>query len=152
MSRTRRQRKRLFWMAVLVAVVVVITFAGLSSDDIPEGIITTNYGPARTSWTYKGEEVTKEQWEVLRGIGLKRVSKFIEAGIIQRINEAKRQLFINDPVWYAMSVDRQEHVARVVVGYLDVVNENNPGTVGVFSFRTGGSIAGINGGTYTVYR
>ena len=142
-------------LAVIFALAIVaMLYAGISSEGPPDGIVTTNYGPPkkRTSWTYQGVEVTEEEWELQRTLGLKRVSKFIEAGIIQRINEANRQLFINDPVWHAMSVSRQEQVARVVVGYLDVVNENDPGTVTVFSFRTGGAIADIKGGGFTVYR
>ncbi len=150
----RRRRRRRILAAILVLAIVGILYAGLSAEDAPDGIITTNYGAPkkRTSWIYQGVEVTQEEWEFQRSMGLKRVSKYIEAGIIQRINEAHRQLFINDPVWFAMGIGRQEHVVRVVVGYLDVVNENNPGTVTVFSFRTGGAIADLKAGTFTAFR
>ena len=143
---------------LILGVIFVGVLGGLyAAEERPRGTIVTKYGSPNKKWTSDRPprgmpELTQEEWEVKRNLSLKRVSKFIAAGIIQRINEAKRQLFVNDPVWHSMSRDRQEHVSRTVLEYLDVVNGNNPGTMGIFSFRSGQVVAAIKGGAFIIHQ
>lgn len=68
------------------------------------------------------------------------VSKLIAEGIIRRINEPKRQLFINDTIWNLISYERKQRTVRVVGEYLDWVNDTQSGRVNVLSFKTGQSL------------
>lgn len=73
-----------------------------------------------------------------------KVQKLIQAGIIKRINEPERKLFVNDPIWKVTTAERREYTIRVVAEYLDWVNGNATGKVDVRSFRTGGRLGGMN--------
>ena len=144
-------------VVLILGMIFVGVLGGLyAADDRPSGTIVTTYGSPNSKRIVERPprglpELSEEEWEVKRSLSLKRVSKFIAGGIIQRINEAKRQLFVNDAIWHTMSRDRQEHVARTVLEYLDVVNGNSPGTMGVFSFRTGQVLGAIKGGAFVIY-
>ena len=158
MEKERTQARRGALMLIFVILIVVITVGGIIViGETPAGTTITHFGnpgaqTPSSSYSMGTSEYVEEEWQAIRSARLQRVSKFIKEGIVQRINESSRQLFVNDAIWFSMSQDRQENVARVVAEYLDVVNENNPGTVAVFSFRSGRLVSEVKeGGVYAVY-
>ena len=136
-----------------VGIIIASVLVGIySTGQDPTGTIDTIFSVPNKARSYAGggnffageEEVDMVEFEYKRMRALERVSKITEEGGIQRMNEPKRELYINDPVWTAMNRDRHEHVARVVADYLDVVNNDPTGMVTVHSFRNGQRVAEIN--------
>ena len=162
MSRKRSRPTLKSLVLIGVGVFIASALVGIfSTGQSPEGIIDTFYDAppdpayyARQKAYLPGEEeMDMVEWEYKRMRTLERVSKITEEGVIHRINEPRRQLFINDPVWIVMPEDRQEHVARVVADYLDVVNNEPTGMVTVHSYRDGQRLAAINrGGTFSMFK
>ena len=136
-----------------IGIVVASVLIGIfSTGQGPVGTIDTIFSSPPKLRPHKSnkdsrtgeEEIDMVEWEYKRMRTLERVTKITEEGVIHRINEPKRRLYINDPVWMLMQSDRHEHVARVVAEYLDVVNNDFTGMVTVHSFRNGQRIAEIN--------
>ncbi len=144
-----------------IGVIIASVLVGIySTGEGPAGTIDTIFSTPKKARSYAGggnffageEEIDMVEFEYKRMRALERVSKITEEGVIQRINEPKRKLYINDPVWAAMKRDRHEHVARVVADYLDVVNNDPTGMVTVHSFRNGQLVAHINSvGTFSTF-
>ena len=141
-------------MAAFSAVIVVSAIAGFYSagGSVAGTIETVKYGHKSTV-SSSPEEVTQQIREANITRSFEKVLKLIQEGVIQRLDEARRRLYINDPVWQAMSNSRREQVARVVAEYLDWVRDHHTGRVYVLSFRNGQVIAEINRShTFLVYR
>lgn len=80
-----------------------------------------------------------------RGHGsYQKVMKLIQEGVIKRIDEPNRLLYVNDPVWKLTTHERRDYTIRVVAEYLDWVSDDATGKLDVRSFRNGKQIARLN--------
>ena len=61
----------------------------------------------------------------------------LNPGLISRLYEEKRLLYVNDPVWNATSRERRAFTIRAIVEYLDWIHGTSSGMVDVRSFRNG---------------
>ena len=61
----------------------------------------------------------------------------LNPGLISRLYEEKRLLYVNDPVWRATSSERRAFTIRAIVEYLDWIHGTSSGMVDVRSFRNG---------------
>ncbi len=61
----------------------------------------------------------------------------LNPGLISRLYEEKRLLYVNDPVWRATSRERRAFTIRAIVEYLDWIHGTSSGMVDVRSFRNG---------------
>ena len=150
-KRSRVSPKSLVMLGIGIVIASVLVGIYSTGQD-PTGTIDTIFSLPKKARSYAGggnfsageEEIDMVEFEYKRMRALERVSKITEEGVIQRINEPQRKLYINDPVWTVMQKDRHEHVARVVADYLAVVNNDPTGMVTVHSFRNGQRVAEIN--------
>jgi len=58
-------------------------------------------------------------------------------GLISRLYEEKRLLYVNDPVWKVTSNERRAFTVRAIAEYLDWIHGTSTGMVEVRSFRSG---------------
>ena len=63
--------------------------------------------------------------------------KKLNPGLISRLYEEKRLLYVNDPVWKVTSRERRAFTIRAIVEYLDWIHGTSTGMVDVRSFRNG---------------
>ena len=61
----------------------------------------------------------------------------LNPGLIMRLYEEKRLLYVNDALWKVISSKRRAFTISAVVEYLDWVDGTSTGTVDVRSFRNG---------------
>ena len=151
---TKIYENRWFWVAAFAMVILVSAIAGFySAGGNVEGTIeTVKYGHKATV-SSSPEQVAKKIREINIARSFERVLKLIQEGVIQRLDEPTRRLYVNDPVWEVMGAGRREHVARVVAEYLDWVHGSHTGDVYVHSFRNGGLVAAISKSrTFVAYR
>ena len=136
-----------FWAAMSVLVVFSV-FAGFSSGRSAEAsteapTLSTATAPAPLSLrATEGmlAQLTPEQLVQYQECA-RNVSKLIQEGLVQRIDEENRRLYVNDPVWRISTTERKTHVARVVTEYLDWVTTVHPGKLDIRSFRNGKRLA-----------
>lgn len=147
---TRIYENRWFWVVAFALVILVSAVAGfMSAGGSVEGTIETVAQAAKTNRPILNAPTTREQIRKINAArSFERVLKLIQEGVIQRLHEPTRRLYINDPVWEAMGAGEKEQVARVVAEYLDWVHDKHTGQVTVHSFRNGGRVAFTQGGTF----
>ncbi len=63
--------------------------------------------------------------------------KKLNPGLISRLYEEKRLLYVNDPVWKVTSSKRKAFTIRAIAEYLDWIHGTSSGMVDVRSFRNG---------------
>ena len=124
-----------FW-AVLAVCLLLLSLAGgalansghFSDDHLadPDASIHAEQGH---------RSAARSTWE--RTQHLSKVRRFLKKGVIARIHEPSRSLYVNDPVWNVFSDDQKEQTVRVVAEYLDWVHEAETGMLDVRSHRTG---------------
>ncbi len=61
----------------------------------------------------------------------------LNPGLIMRLYEEKRLLYVNDAVWKVTTSERRAFTIRAVVEYLDWIQGTSTGMVDVRSFRNG---------------
>ncbi len=61
----------------------------------------------------------------------------LNPGLISRLYEEKRLLYVNDPVWKVTTGERRAFTVRAIAEYLDWIHGTSTGTVDVRSFRNG---------------
>ncbi len=61
--------------------------------------------------------------------------KKLNPGLISRLYEEKRLLYVNDPVWKVTSSERRAFTVRAIAEYLDWIHGTSTGMVEVRSFR-----------------
>ena len=133
--------QRWFW-AVLIALMALSVYSGSYSSsanvavnvkDPTQGIET----PHRRSDLPQADE---PPMEIDQGQGASQrfaaITK-LTPGLIMRLYEKKRLLYVNDAVWEVTSSKRRAFTVRAVVEYLDWVQGTSTGTVDVLSFRNG---------------
>ena len=151
---TKIYENRWFWVVAFALVILVSAVAGfMSAGGSVEGTIETVTHAAKTNRPILNAPSTREQIRranVARSF--ERVLKLIQDGVIQRLHEPSRRLYINDPVWEVMSRGEKAHVAEVVAEYLDWVHDDHTGRVTVHSFRNGSRVAFTQGGIFYVNR
>ena len=150
----RIYENRWFWVVAFAAVILVSAIAGFySAGGNVEGTIETVKYANKATVSSKPEQVAKRIREINIARSFERVLKLIQEGVIQRLDEPTRRLYVNDPVWEVMGQGRKEHVARVVAEYLDWVHNSHTGHVYVHSFRNGGLVAAVSKSrTFVAYR
>ena len=126
-----------FW-AVLIAFMALSVYSGsYSSSANAEDATQVVEIPHRRSDLPQANEVPVE---IDRGQG--RTQRFaaitkLNPGLIMRLYEEKRLLYVNDALWKVISSKRRAYTIRAVVEYLDWVHGTSSGTVDVRSFRNG---------------
>ena len=144
-----------FWVAAFTAVILISAIAGFYSagGSVQGTIETVKHARKANNIANVGKRNYAEQARqhaIAQTFG--EVLKLIQAGVIQRLDEARRQLYVNDPVWEVMSRDRKERVVRIVAEYLDWINDDHTGMVTAHSFRDGTVVARVNSvGTFTIF-
>ena len=124
-----------FW-AVLIAFMALSVYSGSSSANVEDAtqVIET---PNRWSDLPQADEipVTIDRDQVAR----QRFAAIMKLnpGLIMRLYEEKRLLYVNDALWEVTSSKRRAFTIRAVVEYLDWVHGTSTGTVDVRSFRNG---------------
>ena len=148
-----------FWVAAFGAVVLFSAIGGFySAGGNVQATIETVQQARKTSTQSSsiGDDPINIAEQVRSaGIGrsLNAVQKLMQEGVIQRLNEPGRNLYVNDALWELMTPSRKERIARVVAEYLDWVNDSHTRQVSIFSFRNGGRIAEIGkGGAFRLLR
>ena len=61
----------------------------------------------------------------------------LNPGLISRLYEEKRLLYVNDPVWKVTTSERRAFTVRAIAEYLDWIHGTSSGMVDVRSFRNG---------------
>ncbi len=61
----------------------------------------------------------------------------LNPGLIMRIYEKKRLLYVNEPVWKVTTSERRAFTIRAIGEYLDWIHGTSSGMVDVRSFRNG---------------
>ncbi len=128
-------RQQWFW-AVLIAFMAISVYSGSSSANVEDAtqVIET---PNRWSDLPQADEipVTIDRDQVAR----QRFAAIMKLnpGLIMRLYEEKRLLYVNDALWKVISSKRRAFTIRAVVEYLDWVDGTSTGTVDVRSFRNG---------------
>ena len=144
-NQTRIYENRWFWVVAFSAVILISAIAGFySAGGSVEGTVEAVKYRHNATVSSTPEAVAKKVREMNIARSFERVLKLIQEGVIQRLDEPTRRLYINDPMWELMGIGRREQVARVVAEYLDWVHDRHTGQVYVHSFRNGALVAGIN--------
>ena len=153
-NQTRIYENKWFWVAAFAAVIIFSGIAGFySAGGSVEGTVEAVKYRHNATVSSTPEAVAKKVREMNIARSFERVLKLIQDGVIQRLDEPTRRLYINDPVWEVMSTGQKENVARVVAEYLDWVHDRHTGQVYVHSFRNGTLVAGVNKGrSFVAYR
>ena len=151
---TRIYENRWFWVVAFAIVILISAISGFYSagGSVESTIEAVKYGNKSTV-SSSPDALAKKVREFNIAQSFEKVLKLIQEGVIQRLDEPTRRLYINDPVWELMGAGRKEYIARVVAEYLDWVHDNHTGQVYVLSFRNGGMVAAIGKSqTFAVYR
>ncbi len=124
-----------FW-AVLIAFMALSVYSGSSSAYVEDATQVVEI-PHRSSDLPQANEIPVE---IDRGQG--RSQRFaaitkLNPGLIMRLYEEKRLLYVNDAVWKVISSKRRAYTIRAVVEYLDWIQGTSSGMVDVRSFRNG---------------
>jgi len=149
-KKTAIYEERWFWLLILGLIVISI-YGGMRSgtvhsesikEDEMEAIL-----PNRTNTESSDEALNDVHWEDTGGAGgysasVAQVTKLLQSGVIKRINENTRQLYVNDVVWKLYTYEQKDEVITIVLTYLDWVNPNQKGKIDVRSFRNGKRLAG----------
>lgn len=136
-------------MVILISAVAGFYSAGGSVDGTIDAVKYRN----KTTVSSDPVALAKKVREVNIARSFQKVLKLIQEGVIQRLDEPSRRLYVNDPVWEVMDAGRKQYVAQVVAEYLDWVHDNHTGQVYVMSFRHGGLVASIGrSNSFTLYR
>ncbi len=148
-----------FWVAAFSAVILFSAIGGFYSagGSVEATIETVQQARRTTTQTSSIGDDPINIAEQVRSAGVSRslsaVQKLMQEGIIQRLNEPGRNLYVNDALWELMTPSRKERIARVVAEYLDWVNDSHTREVNIFSFRNGVRIAEIGkGGAFRTFR
>lgn len=151
---TRIYENRWFWVVAFAIVILASAISGFYSagGSVDSTVEAVKFGNKSTV-SSNPEAIAKKVREVNMARSFEKVLKLIQEGVIQRLDESTRRLYINDPVWEVTGDGRKEYIARVVAEYLDWVHDSHTGQVYVLSFRNAGLVAAIGkSGTFSLYR
>ena len=136
-KRTPVHHQRWFW-AVLTVFVALSLYTGIRSSSANVGYATqivetphrwsdltqANASPMETD---RAHEASHRFAAIMK----------LNPGLISRLYEEKRLLYVNDPIWKVTSSERRAFTVRVIAEYLDWIHGTSTGMVDVRSFRNG---------------
>lgn len=151
-KKTAIYQERWFWL-LIVGLIVISIYGGMrsgtaESDSLNQDDVGTIQPSRVNTGSSSGEGLNDLYWEDNSGgdggysASVARITKLLQSGVIKRINENTRRLYVNDVVWRLYNQDQKSEVITIVVEYLDWVNPNQKGKIDVRSFRNGRRLAG----------
>ncbi len=126
-----------FW-AALVALMALSLYSGSRSSSDPvvyaPQIVETRQ---RSSDLTQADAIPIEIDQVHEASNRFAAIKKLSPGLISRLYEEKRLLYVNDVVWQVTSSKRKSFTIRAIGEYLDWIHGTSSGMVDVRSFRNG---------------
>ena len=129
--------QRWFW-AVLIAFVALSLYGGSCSSSENVGDVTPIVEtPHRWSDLTRANASPIEIDQVHEASNRLAAIMKLNPGLIVRLNEEKRLLYVNEPVWKVTTSERRAFTIRAIAEYLDWIQGTSTGRVDVRSFRNG---------------
>ncbi len=136
-KRTPVHHQRWFW-AVVVAFMALSLYSGSRSSSAGVEYATPiEETPQRSSNLTEANaspiEIDRDHEASNRLAAIMKLNP----GLISRLYEEKRLLYVNDPVWKVTTSKRRAFTIRAIAEYLDWIHGTSSGMVDVRSFRNG---------------
>ncbi len=129
--------KRWFW-AVLIAFMALSVYSGSRSSSANVGD-----APQIVETPHRWSDLTQANASPMKADQVHEASNRLAAimkltpGLISRLYEEKRLLYVNDAVWKVTTSERRAFTVRAIAAYLDWIQGTSSGMVDVRSFRNG---------------
>ena len=127
------------WLwAVLIAFMALSLYGGILSSSA-----SVEHAPQIEETPQRSSDLPQENVSPIEADQVHEASHRLAAimklnpGLISRLYEEKRLLYVNDPVWKVTSNERKAFTIRAIGEYLDWIHGTSSGMVDVRSFRNG---------------
>ncbi len=131
-----------FWAVLMALMVLSLYFGSRSSGDHIVYASQIVEPRQRSSDLPQAEAIPIEFDQVHEASNRLAAIMKLNPGLIMRIYEEKRLLYVNDAVWKVTTSERRAFTVRAIAEYLDWIHGTSTGMVDVRSFRNGRRLKG----------